>query len=224
MTVDVTKPEIAGAQAAQSIQSANILKNTYMLLGATLATTSVVAFIAQAMRLPGMPLIVLLIGFYGLLYMIHKTKNSGAGLAWTFAFTGFMGLSLGPILNTFLSLENGASVIGNAFMMTALAFFALSAYALKTKRDLSFLEGFIFAGFIVLFSAMVLSWFVDISGMQMAISVGFVLFSSAVILYQTQSIVRGGEDNYILAAITLYVSIYNMFLSLMSLLGMGSSD
>jgi modulator of FtsH protease len=128
------------------------------------------------------------------------------------------------MLGSALSLEGGNSLVANAFFLTALVFFGLSAYALKTKRDLEFLGGFLFAGFIVLLGSTLIYLFTSIPGLHMAISAGFVLFSSAAILYETNRIVRGGEQNYILAAVGLYVSIYNLFVSLLSLTGMMSKE
>ena len=142
----------------------------------------------------------------------------------TFALTGFMGYTLGPILNHYLALPNGGQLVSMALGMTAMVFFGLSAFAILTRKDFSFLSGFIMAGFIVLLCAIVASFFVQMSGLSLAISAGFVLFSSAVILFQTSSIIHGGEDNYIMATVTLFVSIYNLFLSLLHLLGIFSND
>src|SRR5690606_14180996 len=190
----------------------------------TLAFSAIVAFISMTLNLRHPGLIITLVGFYGLLFGIHKARNSGWGLVLTFALTGFMGYTLGPLLNFYLSLNNGAQLVTMALGMTALVFFGLSAYAIMTRKDFSFLSGFILAGFVVLLCAVVASFFVQMSGLQLAISAGFVLFSSAVILYQTSAIIHGGEDNYILATVTLFVSIYNLFLSLLQLLGVFSSD
>lgn len=201
-----------------------LFRNTYSLLALTLAFSAVVAFISMSLNLPHPGLIITLVGFYGLLFLTSKMRNSGWGLLLTFAFTGFLGYTTGPILNTYLSLPNGGSLVAMALGMTALVFFALSAYAILTRKDFSFLSGFIMAGFVVLLCAVVASFFLNISGLSLAISAGFVLFSSAIILYQTSSIIHGGEDNYIMATITLFVSIYNLFLSLLHLLGIFGED
>ena len=153
-----------------------------------------------------------------------KLRNSAWGLVSTFALTGFMGYTLGPVLNVYLGMANGASVIASAFFMTALVFFGLSAYVLTTRRDMSFLAGFITAGFFVLLGATLVSLFFHISGLQLAISAGFVLFSSAAILFQTSAIIHGGERNYIMATISLYISIYNLFLSLLQIFGVLGRD
>lgn len=201
-----------------------LFRNTYSLLALTLAFSALVAFASMTLALPYPGIIVTLVGFYGLLFLTTKLRNSGWGLLSTFAFTGFLGYTLGPILNAYLSLPNGGQLVTMALGMTALVFFSLSAYAILTRKDFSFLSGFIMAGFVVLLCAVVASFFIQLSGLQLAISAGFVLFSSAVILYQTSAIIHGGEDNYIMATITLFVSIYNLFLSLLQLLGVFSSD
>ena len=201
-----------------------LFRNTYSLLAMTLAFSAVVAFVSMSLNLPYPGIIVTLVGFYGLLFLTTKLRNSGWGLVSTFAFTGFLGYTLCPILNAYLSLPNGGQLVSMALGMTAVVFFGLSAYAILSRKDFSFLSGFIMAGCIVLMCAVVASFFIQISGLQLAISAGFVLFSSAVILYQTSSIIHGGEDNYIMATITLFVSIYNLFLSLLQLLGIFSDD
>lgn len=201
-----------------------LFRNTYSLLALTMAFSAIVAFVSMSLNLPYPGIIITLVGFYGLLFLTTKLRNSGWGLVSTFAFTGFLGYTLGPILNAYLSLPNGGQLVAMALGMTALVFFGLSAYAILSRKDFSFLSGFIMAGCIVLVCAVVASFFIQMSGLQLAISAGFVLFSSAVILYQTSAIIHGGEDNYIMATITLFVSIYNLFLSLLQLLGIFSDD
>ncbi len=211
--------------AVEQKEVSGVLRNTYGLLALTLAFSGLVAFASQQMRLPYLGPIVTLLGFYGLFFLTVKLRNSAWGLVSTFVLTGFMGYTLGPILNMYLGMANGASVISSAFFMTALVFFGLSAYVLTTRKDMSFLSGFISAGFFVLLGAVLVSLFFQISGLQLAISAGFVLFSSAMILFQTSAIIHGGERNYIMATISLYVSIYNLFISLLQLFGiMGSDD
>lgn len=205
-------------------ESNTVLRNTYGLLALTLAFSGLVAFISQQMNMPHPGMILTLVGFYGLFFLTMKLRNSGWGLLSTFALTGFMGFTLGPILNMYMGMPNGGSVISSAFAMTAFVFTGLSAYVLITRKDMSFLNGFITVGFFVLLGAMVAGLIFDISGLQLLISAGFVLFSSAMILYQTSEIIHGGERNYIMATISLYVSIYNLFLSLLSILGIVSND
>ncbi|MDN6859679.1 Bax inhibitor-1/YccA family protein [Pseudomonas sp. CAN2814] len=211
--------------AVEQKEVSGVLRNTYGLLALTLAFSGLVAFASQQMRLPYPSFFVVLLGFYGLFFLTVKLRNSAWGLVSTFALTGFMGYTLGPILNMYLGMANGAGVISSAFFMTALVFFGLSAYVLTTRKDMSFLSGFITAGFFVLLGAVLVSFFFQISGLQLAISAGFVLFSSAMILFQTSAIIHGGERNYIMATISLYVSIYNLFISLLQIFGiMGSDD
>jgi len=209
---------------ADQLEVSRVLRNTYGLLAMTLAFSGLVAYVAQQMKVPYPSFFVVLIGFYGLFFLTAKLRNSPWGLISTFALTGFMGYTLGPILNLYLSLPNGGEVVSSAFAMTALVFFGLSAYVLTTRKDMSFLAGFITAGFFVLIGAMLASFFFDISGLQLAISAGFVVFSSVCILFQTSAIIHGGERNYIMATISLYVSIYNLFVSLLQLTGAISGD
>ena len=208
----------------EQTQVSSVLRNTYGLLAMTLGFSGLVAYMAQQMNVAYPNLFVVLIGFYGLFFLTVKLRNSAWGLLSTFALTGFMGYTLGPILNRYLGMANGGEVITAAFAMTALVFCGLSAYVLTTRKDMSFLSGFITAGFFVLLGATLVSIFFQISGLQLAISAGFVLFSSAAILYQTSEIIHGGERNYIMATISLYVSIYNLFVSLLQIFGIMSSD
>ncbi|CAG8868746.1 Modulator of FtsH protease YccA [Pseudomonas fluorescens] len=212
-------------QQVEQQEVSRILRNTYSLLALTLAFSGVMAFVAQQMRVGYPNIFVVLIGFYGLFFLTNKLRDSAWGLVSTFALTGFMGFILGPILNRYLGMAGGAEVVSSAFAMTALVFGGLSAYVLITRKDMSFLSGFITAGFFVLLGAVVASFFFQISGLQLAISAGFVLFSSVCILFQTSAIIHGGERNYIMATISLYVSIYNLFVSLLQLFGiMGRDD
>ena len=213
------------AQSKESALEINkVLRNTYSLLSMTLLFSAAVAYGSMALNLPHPGLIIMLVGFYGLMFAIHKFQNSSIGLVLTFVFTGFLGYTLGPILNMYLQLNNGGQVIASALGLTGFTFLGLSAYALTTRKDFNFLSNFITAGIFVLIGTMVLGFFVNIPGLQLALSAGFVLFSSAIILYQTGQLVNGGERNYILATVTLYVSIYNLFLSLLHILGVFSGD
>ncbi|KPC33795.1 Uncharacterized protein ABJ99_0936 [Pseudomonas syringae pv. cilantro] len=212
-----------GVQADQ-LEVSRVLRNTYGLLALTLAFSGVMAFVAQQMRVGYPNIFVVLIGFYGLFFLTNKLRDSAWGLVSTFALTGFMGFLLGPILNRYLGMAGGAEVVSSAFAMTALVFGGLSAYVLITRKDMSFLGGFITAGFFVLLGAVLASMFFQISGLQLAISAGFVLFSSVCILFQTSAIIQGGERNYIMATVSLYVSIYNLFVSLLQIFGIMSRD
>lgn len=209
------------ALSTHTSQAANkTLRNTYGLLSLTLLFSAFTAGLSMAFNLPHPGLIITLVGFYGLLFLTHKFKNSAAGILCVFALTGFMGITLGPILSAYMNMANGASLIMSALGITGLSFLGLSAYALVSKKDFSFLNGFITVGFFVLLFAVIAGIFVKMPALQIFISAGFALFSAAVILLQTSEIVRGGETNYIMATVNLYVSLYNMFLSVLSLLGM----
>ncbi|MDX1694261.1 MAG: Bax inhibitor-1/YccA family protein [Ketobacteraceae bacterium] len=209
----------------QDVQAVNkVLRNTYLLLGMTLAFSAVTCGIAMATNVGPMNIFVLLIGFYGLLFGIHKTQNSPMGLVLTFALTGFMGFTLGPIFNTLLAIPGGGQVIMLALGGTAVTFFTLSAYALISKKDFSFLSGFLVVGFVVLVVGMIANYFLQLPMLSLAMSAGFILFSSAAILMQTGAIINGGERNYVLATVTLYVSIYNIFMSLLHILMAFSGD
>ncbi len=216
----------SGAVSTSSSKIINrTLRNTYSLLALTMLFSAFTASISMSFNLPHPGLIITLVGFYGLLFLTSKFQNSGTGILCVFALTGFMGFTLGPILSAYLSLPNGASLVMNAMTLTGLSFFGLSAYALLSKKDFSFLNGFITVGFFVLLFAVILSFFTQITGLQLFISVGFALFSAAIILYQTGEIVRGDTSvNYVMATVTLYVSIYNLFLSLLHLLGMSGEE
>ncbi|MBJ7553050.1 Bax inhibitor-1/YccA family protein [Marinomonas spartinae] len=213
------------ALSTHSSKSANkTLRNTYGLLSLTLLFSAFTAGMSLAFNLPHPGIIITLVGFYGLLFLTYKFKNSPAGLLCVFALTGFMGITLGPILNAYLSMANGASLIMSALGITGLSFLGLSGYAIVSKKDFSFLGGFLTVGFFVLLFAMIAGFFIHMPALQIFISAGFALFSAAVILLQTSEIIRGGETNYIIATVNLYVSLYNMFLSVLSLLGMANDD
>lgn len=209
--------------SSSALATNKVLRNTYFLLGITLAWSAIIAAGAAALALPHPGLIVTLVGFYGLLYLTEKNRNSSLGLLFVFLLTGFMGYTLGPILNIFLA-RGGSDIVMMALGGTAVTFFTTSAYALTTKRDLSFIGGMLLAGFVVLIVAVIANIFLQMPALSLAISAMFILFSAGAILLTTQSIIRGGETNYISATVTLYVSIYNIFVSLLQILGLTSSD
>ncbi|WP_122033036.1 Bax inhibitor-1/YccA family protein [Aliivibrio sp. EL58] len=211
-------------ESVGSIASTNkVLRNTYFLLSMTLLWSALVAGVSMALNLPRPGIIIMLVGFYGLLFLTEKNRNNSMGLVFTFLFTGFLGYTIGPILNMYIGAGMG-DVILTALGGTALSFMAASAYALTTKRDLSFLNGVLMAGFVVLLIGMVANIFLQMPLLHLAMSGMFILFSTGAILLTTQSIIRGGETSYISATITLYVSIYNIFISLLSILGIMRDD
>ena len=204
-----------------AIEINRVLRKTYLLLGMTLAFSAAVAGVAMTLNLPHPGLLLTLGGWLVLLVAVNKTADSGWGLFWVFAFTGFLGYTLGPILNLYLALPNGGEVVAMALGSTAAAFVGLSAVALITRKDFSFMSSFLTVGILVVFAVVMLSWFMDLSAFMGAIGAAVVLLMSGLILWQTSAIIHGGETNYILATTTLYMSIYNMFNWLLLLFGMG---
>lgn len=201
-----------------------VLRNTYALLGLTLAFSACVAGLSMSMGWPAPGLLVSLAGMFGLMFLVHKTANSGWGLLSVFAFTGFMGYSLGPTLNAVLALPHGAAVITNALGATAVAFLGLSAVALTSKRDFSFLGKGLMVGMLVAFALGLGAVFFEIPALSLAVSAMVVLLMCGMILFETQRIVNGGETNYILATVGLFVTVYNLFSSLLMLFGIGGGN
>lgn len=204
-------------QYADSAVSVNkVLKNTYLLLSMTLAFSAFTAFLARDGGL--MNIWLMLGGTYGLLFLTQALANSAWGIAAVFGFTGFLGYSIGPVLNLIMRTSSGADIVSQALGGTAIIFLALSGYTLVTRKNFAFLQGFLFAGSIVLLLAMVAGIFLHMPALHLAINAGFMLFASAMILFETSAIIHGGERNYIRATVALFVSIYNLFMSLLSLL------
>ena len=214
---------VVNSQEESLLSTHKVLRNTYFLLGLTMAFSAVVAYISMSLNLPYPNLIVLLVGFYGLLFVTNRLANSAWGILAAFAFTGFMGYTIGPILNMYVA-RGMEDLIMLAFAGSAIVFFACSAYVLTTKKDMSFLSTAIFSLFIVLLLGIVASFFFQIPALAVGISALFVVFSTMTILYETSKIINGGETNYIRATVSIYVSIYNLFISLLRLLSIFSSD
>ena len=212
------------ALVISSSQTQRVLRNTYSLLAMTLLWSAAVAAGAVALQLPAPGLVLSLVATFGLLFAVHKARNSGWGLVAVFALTGFMGYSLGPVLSRLLSLPGGADVITLALGSTGVTFLALSAWALKSRRDFSFMGGFLFAGMVIALLAGLAAVFLEIPALGLAVSAMVALLSAGLILFETSRIVHGGEDNYVLATIGLYVSVFNLFSSLLTLFGLGGSD
>lgn len=205
------------SSVSSSVEISKVLRNTYALLGLTIVFSAVTATISMAVNFPYLGLWMLL-PYLGLIFAVEKTKNSAAGLFWVFALTGYLGLTLGPVLNHYIGVS-GIEPILMALGGTALIFFALSGYILITRKDMSFVTGFMMTGFLVAFIAMIANAFLNISGMGLAISCIFLVLSSLLIMWQTSNIIHGGETNYISATVTLYVALYNIFTILLSFLG-----
>ncbi|TYK66853.1 Bax inhibitor-1/YccA family protein [Colwellia echini] len=212
------------ASKSSAIEINKVLRNTYMLLSMTLAFSAVTAGISMAMNLPhGAALIMTLVAF-GLMFVVNKKADSASGVYWIFAFTGLMGASLGPLLNVYAAMPNGGALIMQALGGTALIFFALSGYALTSKKDFSFMGGFLMVGLIVVLVAGLANIFFQIPALSLALSAAIIMIMSGLILYDTSRIINGGERNYIRATISLYLNIYNIFVSLLQLLGVFNND
>ena len=196
-----------------------VLRDTYALLSMTLLFSALTAGISMALKLPHPGILITLVGYFALLFATAEFRNSGLGLVFVFALTGFMGYTLGPILSTYLSLPNGSQIVMNALLATGIIFLGLSAYALSSKKDFSFMGTFLMVGIIVGFLAGLAALFLEMPALSLAVSTIFVLLMSGLILYETSNIIHGGETNYIMATVTLYVAIFNLFTSLLHLLG-----
>lgn len=212
------------AGSASALATNKLVRNTYTLLAMTLIFSGVTAGASMALNLPHPGLLITLVGYFGLLFLTYKLQNSVWGLPAVFALTGFMGLTLGPIISAYLSLPNGSQIVMTAMGATGAIFLGLSGYALTTRKDFSFMGGFLMVGILVAFLAGLAAIFLEMPGLSLGVSAMFVLLMSGLILYETSQIVNGGETNYILATVTLYVSIYNLFLSLLHLLGFANSE
>ncbi|MDI9347111.1 MAG: Bax inhibitor-1/YccA family protein [Methylacidiphilales bacterium] len=196
-----------------------VLRNTYLLLSGTLMFSAMVAGIAVLINMPPVNIWVNLIGSIGLLFIASKFSDRPAGLFWVFALTGFLGLTLGGVVNAYLKfIPNGGQLIATSLFFTGTIFIALSFYAVQSKKDFSFLGGMLMVGIITAFLVGLAAYFFNWPAVSLAVSAVFVLLCSGLILYDTSRIVNGGETNYILATISLYLSIYNLFLNLLHLL------
>ncbi len=206
------------------LETNSVIRNTYILLAASIGFSALTAYFAMATHAKSLGLATLLI-YFGLIFLVNATRNSALGIASVFLFTGFMGYTLGPLLNAYLyTFVNGKQLIFTALGGTGIIFFGLSGYALTTRRDFSFLAGFLMAGGIVLFLAVIIGMFFPMPMLQLGLSAGFMLFSAAIILFETSQIIHGGERNYIMATISIYVALYNMFISLLQLLSFFSGQ
>lgn len=208
-------------QSTQSVLATNaVLRNTYILLSLTLLFSAATAGLAMINNASPMHPLMVMIAYFGLFFLTSHLRNSPWGLVSIFALTGFMGYTLGPILNFYLHhFTNGSELVMTALGATGLIFFGLSGYALVSRKDFSYMGAFLMIGMIVAFVASLGGIFFHIPGLMLAVSAMFVLISSGLILFQTSMIINGGETNYIMATISLYISLYNLFISLLNLLG-----
>ena len=219
MTTTVIRSEAA------VLATNKVLRNTYSLLSMTLLFSALTAGASMALGLPHPGLLLTLVGYLGLLFAVTKFRNSSMGLLLVFALTGFMGYTLGPILSHYLTLPNGGQIVMMAMGGTAAIFLGLSAYALTTRKDFSFMGGILMAGILVAFLAGLGAVFFEMPGLSLAVSALFVLLMAGLILFETSNIIHGGETNYIMATVSLYVAIFNLLTSLLQLLGfMGGDD
>lgn len=215
----------ASAIGIRGLEINKTLRNTYALLSLTLLFSAVVAGLSYAFNWPHPGLVITLVGFYGLLFLTARLRNSAWGLLSTFALTGFMGLTIGPIISAYVNaLPNGGRLVMTALGGTGLIFLGLSAYALVTRKNFSFIGGMLFTGILTAFLLGLGAAIFSLPTLSLAVSAMFILLMSGLILYQTSAIIHGGENNYIMATVTLYVSIYNLFLSLLHLLGIFGGD
>jgi modulator of FtsH protease len=201
-----------------------VLRNTYALLAMTLLFSAGVAVATLTLQLPAPGLMLTLVGYFGLLYAVHKLQNSGWALPAVFAMTGFMGYTLGPLLTHSLALPGGAQTVTLALGATGATFLALSSYVLLTRRDFSFMGGFLFVGMVIALISGVAAMFFQMPALGLAVSAMVALLSAGLILFETSRIVNGGETNYVMATVSLYVSVFNLFTSLLSLFGIGGSN
>ena len=210
---------IRSSSQTTTFETNKVLRNTYTLLSMTLMFSALTAGGSMALNLPHPGLLLTLGGYFGLLFLTTKYRDSGLGIAFVFALTGFMGYTLGPILNSYMALANGGQIVMTAMGGTGAIFLGLSGYALTTRKDFSFMGGFLIAGILVAFMAGLGAVFFEMPALSLAVSSIFILLMAGLILYETSNIIHGGETNYIMATVTLYVSIFNLFTSLLHLMG-----
>lgn len=212
------------AASQPNADTRRVLRNTYALLSMTLLFSAAVASASVALRWPAPGILLTLVGCFGLLFAVHRLKHSAWALAAVFGLTGFLGYTLGPLLSKALAAPAGGQVVMLALAATGTTFLALSAWVLSTRRDFSFIGGFLFAGMVIALLAGLAAAFLQLPALGLAVSAMVALLSAGLILYETSRIVNGGETNYVLATVGLYLSIFNLFTSLLSLFGLGGSD
>ena len=218
----------ASVASLSAMETNKVLKNTYLLLSATLGFSAVMAVLSMSMFNPqsasGVYMISLLASMVLGMFVLPRTANSGAGLGVIFLVTGLLGFGVGPVVGMYMSAVNGPQIVATALGGTAAIFLGLSAYAVSSKRDFSFMGGFVMVGMFVVIGAVVANIFLQIPLLSLGLSAGIILLMSAFILMQTGAIVRGGETNYIMATYSLYLSFFNIFISLLQILGFAGGD
>lgn len=210
---------ITASTSLSAVETNKVLRQTYMLLSMTLLFSAMTAALSMALNAPPMGFVTLIL-YMGLLWATSAFQNSGLGILCVFALTGTLGFTLGPMLNFYLrTFHNGGQLVLTALGGTGMIFLGLSAYTLTTRKDFSYMAGFLMVGFMTLFVGSIAGIFFHLPLLQVLISCGFLLLSSGAILMQTSAIIHGGERNYIMATVSLYVSIFNIFVSLLQILG-----
>lgn len=222
----MANPRVYDANTAMDavVSTNKVLRNTYMLLALTLLFSAATAGISMAVGFPPLPWFISLILMFGLLYLVNVTANSAWGLVTVFLFTGFFGAMLGPMLSYYAAMPGGPTLVLQALGGTAVVFFGLSAYALTTRKDFSYMGGFLFVGLLVAIIAMIANIFLNIPALSLTISAAVVMIMSGFILFDTSRIVNGGETNYIRATVSLYLNIYNLFIHMLHLMTALSGD
>lgn len=220
----LAKAPLSLAPEESALSSNKVLRNTYMLLSLTLLFSALTAGFAMATKAQPLHWLITIGGYFGLLFVVTRLRNSVWGLAAVFALTGFLGYTLGPILNFYLSMRGGSQVVMTALGGTGVIFMALSAYAVMSRKDFSFMGGFLMVGILVAFLGSLGAALFGIPMLSLAVSGMFILLMSGMILWQTSEIIHGGETNYIMATVSLYITIFNLFISLLQILGVMSGD
>ncbi len=223
--MDNPRLHASSAPRTSALSANKVLRSTYALLSATLIFSALMAMVSTILNVGhGTSLACSVAALLLVWFVLPRTANSAAGIGVVFAFTGLLGFGLGPILNHYLNMAYGSEVIATSMGGTAIIFLGLSAYALITQRDFSFLGGFLFAGLIVVLLASLAGIFLNMPGLWLAINAAVILIFSGFILFDTSRIINGGVTNYIIATTSIYLSIYNIFIALLHLLGFASND
>ena len=218
---------VARPRSAESVLATNkVLRNTYMLLSMTLLFSALMAGVSMAIGVPHFTSLITFIAAMVLgIFVLPRFANSGAGIGIVFLITGLLGFGLGPMLSAYLSLPNGSEIVATAMGGTGIIFLALSGYVLTTRKDFSFMGGFLMVGMLVVFLAIIANIFLAIPALSLTISAAVIFIMSGFILYDTSRIIHGGETNYVMATFGLYLNIFNIFIHLLSILGiMGGDD